>query len=83
MARPTVSVRRTTATVTWRPAVANGSPVTGYTVLVSGERSRTVPATKRKVVVKGISRGRHTVRVTATNAVGTSPPSAVTKIRVR
>lgn len=83
MAAPGVSVRGTTATVTWRPAAANGAPVTGYTVLVSGERSRQVAATRRAVVVKGVSRGRHTVRVTATNRVGTSPASAATTIRVR
>ncbi len=81
--RPGAAVRGSKVVVTWQPATPQGSPVTGYTVLVSGERAKQAAASATRLVVRGVSRGRHTVRVTATNALGTSPPSAATSVRVR
>lgn len=64
------------ATVTWSPAEANGSPVTGYTVTAS-PGGRTAEGTATTATVTGLTNGTaYTFTVTATNAAGTSEPSA-------
>ncbi len=82
MAKPVVTVRGSKATVVWKPAADNGSAITQYTVLVSGERPETVDPSKNKLVVRGLAKGRHKVKVYATNALGDSDVSEATKIRV-
>jgi hypothetical protein len=67
------------ATVTWNAPVNPGnSPVTSYTVTSSpGGVTVTVPATQTSAVVNGLTPGlTYTFTVTATNANGTSLPSA-------
>jgi hypothetical protein len=66
------------AVVNWNAASANGSPVTGYTVTASpGGAMASVNGTTRSTVFSGLANGtRYTFTATATNAVGTSAPSA-------
>lgn len=67
------------ATVSWTaPPDPAGQPVTGYTVTSSpGGISVTVPAPATSATVGGLTNGTtYTFTVTATNAVGNSPPSA-------
>jgi hypothetical protein len=65
------------AVVSWGAASANGSPVTGYTVTASpGGRSATTTGATTATLT-GLTNGTsYTFTVTATNAVGTSAPSA-------
>ncbi len=70
-----------TATITWATPPSNGgSPITGYTVTsYPGGLTRTVAATARTATLTGLTNGTgYTFRVTATNALGTSPASAPT-----
>ena len=64
------------AVVSWAAPIANGSPITRYTVTASpGSRTCTAVAT-RSCTVTGLANGQpYTFTVTATNRVGTSLPS--------
>jgi len=69
------------ATVTWTAPPANGSPITGYTVTtyLGGAAVGTTPAgtSVHSIVITGLTNGQsYTFTVTATNSVGTGPPSA-------
>jgi hypothetical protein len=70
------------ARVLWSPPGADGdSPITGYTVTpYAGATAQTpvqVGAAATSTVITGLTNGTaYTFRVTASNAVGTSPPSA-------
>lgn len=67
------------ATVSWSAPTDNGgSPITGYTVTASpGDATLAVGAGATSLTFGGLSNGTaYTFRVTATHAVGTSPPSA-------
>jgi Domain of unknown function (DUF1906)/Fibronectin type III domain len=63
--------------ISWTAAVANGSPVTGYTVTASpGGAKDSVNGSTTSTVMSGLTNGtRYTFTVTATNAAGTSPAS--------
>ncbi|WP_263457803.1 fibronectin type III domain-containing protein [Nocardioides ochotonae] len=81
VAKPTAVRGDRSATVSWDPAGANGSPVTGYTVtaLTAGKPDRTVSVdgSTTTTVLTGLTNGAaYTFTVTATNAVGDSAPSA-------
>jgi FtsP/CotA-like multicopper oxidase with cupredoxin domain len=67
----------TTASVAWAAAANNGSPITGYAV-TSAPGSKTCATTGATFcTVHGLSMGTtYTFTVTATNGIGTSPPSA-------
>jgi Ricin-type beta-trefoil lectin domain/Concanavalin A-like lectin/glucanases superfamily/Fibronectin type III domain len=67
------------ATVTWAaPAVAGGTPVTGYTVTAS-PGGATVTVTGTSATVTGLTSGTaYTFTVTAANAVGSGSASAPT-----
>jgi hypothetical protein len=66
------------ATVSWSPPADNGSPITGYTVTAfPGGSSVTVGGTSTTATVSGLTNGTaYTFAVTASNAIGMSPPSA-------
>jgi hypothetical protein len=66
------------ASVSWTAAADNGSAITGYTVTASpGGESSTVAGTQTTATVTGLTNGTsYTFTVTATNAIGTSVPSA-------
>ncbi|HVA04991.1 MAG TPA: fibronectin type III domain-containing protein [Acidimicrobiales bacterium] len=78
----------TSATVSWSPAPANGSTVTGYTVTSSpGGHTCTWTSGPLTCTVTGLANGTpYTFGVTATNGVGTGPAStastAVTPVAV-
>jgi len=78
----------TSATVSWSPAPANGSTVTGYTVTSSpGGHTCTWTSGPLTCTVTGLANGTpYTFSVTATNGVGTGPAStastAVTPVAV-
>ena len=69
-----------TAVVTWAPAAANGSPITGYTVTATpGGRTITLDETWAEATFTELTNGTpYTFTVTATNAVGTGPASTPT-----
>ncbi|MGY1735222.1 S8 family serine peptidase [Geodermatophilus sp. SYSU D00684] len=63
-------------TVSWSPAADNGSPVTGYTVLVSPGGATVTTTGATTATVTGLANGSgYAFTVTATNAVGTGPAS--------
>ena len=65
------------ALVSWSAAAANGSPVTGYTVLASPGGTTVTTSGATTATLTGLTNGTpYTVTVTATNAVGTGPASA-------
>jgi chitodextrinase len=66
------------ASVSWTAAADNGSPIIGYTVTASpGGETSTVDGTQTTATVTGLTNGTsYTFTVTATNAIGTSSPSA-------
>jgi hypothetical protein len=57
--------------------------VSTYTIDISKGRDKSVPGSARKVVFKRLKPGLYKFRVAATNAVGTSPFSARTRVRIR
>lgn len=64
----------------WEPADANGAPVQRYTVTGGGIRQE-CPGSDSTCVVTGLTPGQGSVFVvTATNAVGESPPSAPSEV---
>ncbi len=66
------------AAVTWTPAVANGSPVTSYTVTISpgGAMAITPDGVTTHATITGLANGTsYTFVVVATNVVGDSLPS--------
>ena len=68
------------ATLTWTPPASDGgSPITSYTVTVApGGQSITVLAPATSATVPSLTNGlTYTFTVSATNAVGTGPASAV------
>jgi hypothetical protein len=82
-AAPTASPGMGSATVTWSAPASGGSPITKYTITpYIGTTAQTVttvtgspPATT--ATVTGLTNGAtYTFTVTATNAIGTGPPSA-------
>jgi fibronectin type 3 domain-containing protein len=66
------------ATVSWTAPVSDGgSPITGYTVTSSPGGSTCTSTTTTSCTVDDLTNGTsYTFTVTATNAIGTSPPSS-------
>jgi hypothetical protein len=72
------------ATVSWTPGAANGSPITGFTLRVINAANaqvgvlRPAPAGATSLVVTGLTNGTaYRFQVRATNAIGTSAYSAL------
>lgn len=77
IARPIAKAGKKSATVSWKAPSANGSAITGYVVTVSNGKKYTVSASKRSLVVKGLTKGRkYTFRVAAKNKAGVGANSA-------
>ncbi len=83
---PTATGGNTSASITWSaPASDGGSPITGYTVTAAdsttpanGHQTCTWSSGPLTCTVSGLTNGdSYTFTVTATNAVGTGPTSAV------
>jgi hypothetical protein len=76
--RPTVGgLTENSVVLSWSPPQSNGAPITGYTVS-SEDGSVTVPCASTACTIGGLTAGRdYRFEVTATNAVGTSAPSAL------
>ena len=83
MKAPKVIVRGRKVIVKWKPALANGSPVTRYRIDISKGKDKTAKAGARKIVFKRLKPGRYRIRIAARNAVGTSRYSTWVKIRIR
>jgi hypothetical protein len=67
----------TTATVSWTAPSNGGLPITGYTVTSSPDSVTATTAGATSVTVPSLTNGTtYTFTVTATNALGDSPPSA-------
>lgn len=70
------------ALVGWTPSTANGSAISGYTVTATDQTNssnggQTVFSTGNPAIVSGLVNGdTYIFSVTATNGVGTGPPSA-------
>jgi hypothetical protein len=86
-AAPTVTATSTTSVnVAWAAPAANGSAITGYSVVVSagGTVVSTTPveAGTTSTTITGLTRATdYSVTVSATNAVGTSEASAASTVR--
>jgi Fibronectin type III domain/Calcineurin-like phosphoesterase len=64
------------ATVSWTAAASNGSTISSYTITGSPGGSATVSGSATSAVVSSLINGQsYTFTVTATNGVGTGPPS--------
>ncbi|WP_402845311.1 Ig-like domain-containing protein [Microbacterium sp. GXS0129] len=76
--RPTVGgLTENSVMLSWSPPESNGSPITGYTVS-SEDGSVTMSCESTACTIGGLVAGRdYRFQVTATNAVGTSSPSAL------
>lgn len=85
VARPSAKAGKKSATVSWKIPSANGAAISGYVVTVSNGKKYTVSASKRSLVVKGLTKGRkYTFRVAAENKAGVgnnSSSSATVKIK--
>lgn len=80
---PTAQPGDRSATVSWTAPLANGSAITGYTVVASPGGATVTTTGSTTTTVPGLSNGTaYTFRVTATNGVGTglasAPSAAVT-----
>lgn len=69
--------------VRWKAANNNGSAITRYIVDISKGKSKSAGSSARRAVFKNLAPGRYRVRVAAKNAIGRSPFSAWTVVRVR
>ena len=69
-------------TVSWQPGDNGGQPVTSYQVTLSpGGATQTVPGSQTSVTIPGLDAvALYTATVTATTAVGVSPPSLPSNI---
>lgn len=83
VARPRTAVRPERTVVRWSAPDANGSPVLAYRVSVSRHGLVDVAGTSTSTVLRGMSPGRHRIRVSAVNAVGVGLPSAAAVLRLR
>jgi len=76
----TVAATLTSTTVSFTPGAANGSPITSYRaqcISTNGGTSGFSIGAASPITVSALTTGRtYTCTVTATNAIGTSPPSA-------
>jgi len=63
------------ASVSWVAPANHGSPITGYTVVAS-PGGKTVKVSGTHATVSGLTAGKYTFKVRATNAAGTGPWSS-------
>lgn len=80
---PAAKVAGKDVTVTWAAPADGGSPVTGYTVTLTGAQDgpvvRTVDADTTSVTFAGLAPGTYRARVVAANDRGLSPSSAASE----
>lgn len=74
----TATAGNASATISWSATASNGSTITGYTVTSTpGTLTTAVNGTASTATATGLTNGiAYTFTVTATNGVGTGPPSA-------
>ncbi|CUR58096.1 exported hypothetical protein [metagenome] len=83
MAALSVTVRNRRVVARWSAAKSPGSLVTKYVLDISRGRDRTATGGARKLSFGKLPRGSYRIRIAAVNAVGRSPYSAWTRVRVR
>lgn len=74
---------RRKATVAWRPAADNGSPIRAYLVIPDRGEAKKVSASTRQVRFRHLKKRRYEFRVVAINAVGKSAASLADVARIR
>lgn len=77
------SVKGHKVTVSWKPAPANGRPVTKYLIRLKPGVKRTVPGGARKVSFSKLKRGTYKPQVWAYNAAGWGASAKTKSIRVK
>ena len=81
VARPTVRIKDQRVVVRWQPPPDGGSRLTGYRVILSGDRT-SVPATK-PALKQRLKPGRYRIRIRAVNSMGGGPFSPAVRFLVR
>ncbi|HEV3102600.1 MAG TPA: fibronectin type III domain-containing protein [Candidatus Dormibacteraeota bacterium] len=75
-AAPVAAPRDAAATVSWTPPATGGQPIVSYTISGTPSGHAVVGGTSTTAVVFGLTNGTsYTFTVTATNVIGTGPPS--------
>lgn len=84
-ARPKVKAGKKKVTITWKAPAANGARITSFVIRSSSGATRTVSATRRSFIWKGLKKGRkYSFRVVARNSVGPGTASlASSRVKVK
>lgn len=80
---PKAKVKGRSVTLTWAAPDAGGASIVGYRIVRDDKVVRTVAGAVLSTRLKGLSKGRHTFRVIAVNAVGDGIASSARAVRIR